>query len=182
MRIAFCGTHRSGKSTLIEQVGERLPRYTSVDEPYSLLEEEGYESADPPTIDDFAAQLDRSLAVMAEAAEDDQDVLFDRCPVDILAYLLSHEDAASFDTDEPLERIAAAMKTLDLIVFVPIESRDRIPLPAHEDRELRLAVHEKLEELLLEAGLAHGVEVLQVEGDVHARVQQIMRRVIAAGA
>ena len=178
MRIAFCGTHRSGKSTLVEQVGERLPRYTSVDEPYSLLEEEGYESAHPPTIDDFAAQLDRSLASVGEG---DQNVLFDRCPVDILAYLLSHEDAESFDTDEPLERIAAAMKTLDLIVFVPIERRDRIPLPAHEDRELRLAVHEKIEELLLEAGLAHGVEVLQVEGDVPARVQQILRAVAAAG-
>jgi predicted ATPase len=178
VRIAFTGTHRSGKSTLIERLAERLPRYLGVDEPYCLLEEEGYESASPPSIDDFAAQLDRSIASLQEG---DADVLFDRCPVDILAYLLSHEDAASFDADEHQERIAAAMKTLDLIVFVPIESRDRIPVPSHEDHELRLAVHDKIEELLLEAGLAHGVEVLQIDGDVSARVQQVMRRVAAAG-
>ena len=62
MRVAFSGTHRSGKSTLLEHVAERLPRYATVDEPYYLLEEEGYETAEEPSIQDFEAQLERSLS------------------------------------------------------------------------------------------------------------------------
>jgi predicted ATPase len=174
MRIAFSGTHCSGKSTLLAQVAELLPRYTAVDEPYYLLEEEGYESAEEPSIEDFEAQLERSLAVLEEARAD---VLFDRCPADILAYLLAHADRDAFDVDDWLERVREAMATLDLVVFVPVERPDRIALPAHEDRAQRLAVHLKLEELLFEGGLGCDVEVLRVEGDVRSRARQVMARV-----
>ena len=39
MRIAFSGAHRTGKSTLLAGVAERLPGYATVDEPYRLLDE-----------------------------------------------------------------------------------------------------------------------------------------------
>jgi predicted ATPase len=42
MRIAFSGSHRVGKSTLVDRIAEALPTYTAVEEPYYLLEEEGY--------------------------------------------------------------------------------------------------------------------------------------------
>jgi thymidylate kinase len=174
MRIAFSGTHRSGKSTLLEHLAEHLPRYSSVDEPYYLLEEQGYESADPPSIEDFEAQLEQSLASLAEG---DTNVLFDRCPADILAYLITHDDADAFEPDEWLDRVREAMQTLDLVVFVPVESRDRIAIPSHEDRDQRMAVHRKLEELLLEDAYGFEVEVLRVEGDVPSRVEQVMTRV-----
>jgi predicted ATPase len=174
MRIAFSGTHRSGKSTLLEQVAQRLPGHVTVDEPYHLLEEEGYETAEDPSIEDFQAQLERSLASFEEGGAD---VLFDRCPADILAYLLAHEDSAAFDADEWTGRVREAMGTLDLVVLVPIESPDRIAVPAHEDRRYRRAVHEQLEELLLEDRLGEEVEVLRVEGDVASRVRQVMAQV-----
>src|SRR5688572_31487159 len=113
MRIAFSGTHRSGKSTLLEQVAERLPGHATVEEPYYLLEEEGYESAEEPSIPDFEAQLERSLSSLEEGRAN---VLFDRCPADILAYLLAHDESASFDAGEWLERAGDAMRTLDLVV------------------------------------------------------------------
>jgi predicted ATPase len=176
MRIAFCGTHRSGKSTLLARVAELLPGYATVDEPYYLLEEEGYESAEASSIDDFEAQLERSLASLEEGSAN---VLFDRCPADILAYLLVHDAGAAFDADEWRDRVSAAMQTLDLVVFVPIEGRDRIAVAAHEDRDHRIAVHERLEEMLLGDGLACDVEVLRVEGEVEGRVRQVMARVNA---
>ena len=176
MRIAFSGTHRSGKSTLVERIALTLPRYSSVDEPYALLEEEGDEAADPPSIDDFEAQLERSLAAL-EA--EDENVLFDRCPADVLAYLLVHDDAAAFDAEDWLERIADAIETLDLIVFVPVEDRDRIALPAHEDHGQRLAVHAKLEELLTDELYGWKVEVLRVEGSVQDRVDAVLASVRA---
>lgn len=174
VRIAFSGSHRVGKSTLVELVADALPRYTTVDEPYYLLEEEGYECSEPPSVEDFEAQLERSLVAVEEG---EQNVLFDRCPADIFAYLLAHEDAGAFDADEWLERTRQAMQTLDLVVFVPIEERDRIALPAHEDGEYRLAVHEKLHHLLVDDALGFGTEVVTVHGDVRARVDEVMGRI-----
>ncbi|HVJ90285.1 MAG TPA: AAA family ATPase [Labilithrix sp.] len=174
MRIAFSGSHRVGKSTLVEHVADALPRYTSVDEPYYLLEEEGYECSEEPSLEDFEAQLERSLVALEEGANN---VLFDRCPADILAYLLVHDHRKAFEVDDWLDRARDAMQMLDLIVFVPIEDPDRIALPAHEDGEHRLAVHEKLHDILIEDALGFEVEVFTVEGDVRSRVEQVMRRV-----
>jgi hypothetical protein len=69
------------------------------------------------------------------------------------------------------------MQTLDLVVFVPIEERDRIALPSHEDGEYRIAVHEKLHDLLVDEAFGFGTEVLTVQGDVPARIDQIMGRI-----
>lgn len=172
MRIAFSGAHRTGKSTLLELLADALPGHATVDEPYYLLEEDGYETADEPSLEDFQAQLERSLEVLEEG---ERDVLFDRCPADILAYLAAHEDAEEFDLEEWLERVRDAMETLDLVVFVPIEARDRIAVSVDEGRRSRRSVHDKLVELLVE-NLAWDVDVLRVEGDVASRVAQVKAR------
>jgi predicted ATPase len=174
MRIAFSGTHRTGKSTLVAALAARLPGYATVDEPYHLLEEDGYEVGEQPSIEDFEAQLERSIAALEEGH---RDVLFDRCPADIVAYLETHEDAAAFDRDLWMGRVRRAMETLDLIVLVPIEGRDRIALAAHEDRAWRAAVDEALEALLVDNALELDVEVMRIEGAVAARVAQVMARI-----
>jgi molybdopterin-guanine dinucleotide biosynthesis protein len=174
VRIAFSGSHRVGKTTLVERVADHLPGHATVDEPYYLLEEDGYELADPPSLEDFEAQLVRSLAALEDAG---RDVLFDRCPVDILAYLLEHDDATAFDVDGWLEQIKQAVETLDLVVFVPIEDVDRMTLAPHEDAELRRRVHDRLRELLIDEALGADVDVLTVTGDVRARTDQIVARI-----
>lgn len=174
MRIAFSGTHRTGKSTLLELVAEQLPDHATVDEPYYLLEEEGHEAADPPTLEDFQAQLERSLDCLEEGADD---VLFDRCPADVLTYLATHEDGDAFEIEPWQDRVKAAMETLDLVVFVPIEDPDRVAVPSHEDRAQRAAVHDQLEALLVDGELGCEVEVLRVEGSVRERLEQVMARV-----
>ena len=117
MRIAISGTHRAGKSTLLEELSGALPKYATVDEPYTVLEEDGYEFADPPSLEDFEAQLERSLETLSEAA---RDVLFDRSPVDFLAYIRALPDADAFDLEDWLPEVHEAIESLDLIVFVPI--------------------------------------------------------------
>lgn len=173
MRIAFSGSHRVGKSSLLERVAEALPRYTAVDEPYYLLEEDGHEFSHPPSLEDFAAQLERSLEALEEGGED---VLFDRCPADLFAYLLCHDDGGT-DPDEWLERTRAAIQTLDLVVFVPIEEPDRIALPRHQDRANRQAVNDRLRELLVDDELGAAADVLEVGGDVGVRLGQVMARI-----
>jgi len=174
VRIAVSGSHRVGKSTLVERVGEELPDHVTVEEPYYLLEEDGYECAESPSLEDFEEQLKRSLL---EIEEGPADAIFDRCPADILAYLATHDDGDSFDPDDWLDEARAAMKTLDLVVFVPIEARDRIRVPAHEDAGLRQAVDDELREILVDDRWGFEVEVLVVEGDPGERVAQIMARV-----
>jgi len=174
VRIAFSGSHRVGKTTLVERVVEGLPGHATVDEPYYLLEEDGHEFGEPPSLEDFEAQLVRSLAALDDAG---RDALFDRCPVDVVAYLLEHDDAAGFELDDWLEPIRDAVRTLDLVVFVPIEEVDRIAVGPHEDAALRRAVDERLRELLIDDALGLDAEVLTVSGDVRARTEQVMARI-----
>lgn len=173
MRIAFSGAHRCGKSTLLESVGERVEGYRVVDEPYAQLEEDGYEFAHPPSLDDFVEQLRCSLALLEDDAPN---LLFDRCPVDFLGYLLAHPDAASFDIDEWKEQVRSSVRTLDVIVFVPIEHADRIQVSSSEDSVLRTEVDSKLQWLLLEDPFHFEMEVLVVQGSQRERAEQVVRR------
>lgn len=170
MRVAFSGTHRVGKSTLLDAVAEHLPHYVTVPEPYELLVEEGHDFCDPPTADDFELQLARSL----ELVEDDprKAILFDRCPIDFLAYLGATDEHLSLAGG--VDDIRAALATLDLIVFVPIEEPDRIAVLDADDRRLRRAVHEMLQELLVDDPHALGVPVLEVSGSLDARVREVL--------
>lgn len=152
-----------------------MPTYTIVDEPYHLMEEEGHEFFYPPSLEDFEAQLERSIQ---ELSQDDNNVLFDRCPVDFLGYIALHEDAGLFDYDEWLPRVRAALESLDFVVLVPIESRDRIALSSADDEgPPREAVDQKLQEILLDDPFELGLEVLDVEGDPESRARAVLRRI-----
>lgn len=164
MRVAFSGTHRVGKTTLLEAVSERLPGHATYDEPYRLLEDEGYELS--PTAEDFERQLRRSLELLDE---DRADILFDRCPIDFLAYLA----ALGEDIADRIDEVRDAVSSLDLIVFVPIDEPDCIAVPADE-RTLRPEVDELLQELLLDDPHALAAPVLEVRGSVAARVSQVL--------
>ncbi len=58
MRAGISGTHGTGKTTLAEALCARLPGHVTVDEPYYLLEEEGYEFG----------RLDTVLAALARTS------------------------------------------------------------------------------------------------------------------
>jgi len=175
MRIAVTGTHRAGKSTLIEALADRLEPYRCVDEPYHLLEEDGYEFASPPCLEDFIEQLRRSMELLEEGKQE-PNVLFDRCPLDFLGYLLTHEEADAFELEEWLPRVRSSIQALDLLVFVPIEEPDRIKVPRHEEPVMRKQVDEKLAWILLDDPFELGLEVLAVEGRTEARASQVLGR------
>lgn len=174
MRIAVSGTHHSGKSTLIEELSAVLPGYLTVDEPYYLLVEEGHEFAEMPSVEDFELQLERSLECLSGR---EPDVIFDRCPVDFLGYLLAHPDAGAFHPETWLPRVQAAIDTLDLIVFLPVEARDRIALPPSVDARFRLDVDQALKEIFLDASLDLEMNVIEVTGALHERVRLVVSHV-----
>jgi thymidylate kinase len=177
VRIAISGTHASGKSTLAEELAAALPQYLTVDEPYYLLEEEGHQFPAMPSIEDFELQLERSIEILNGG---EPDVIFDRCPADLVAYLLTHEDAGLFDLEDWLPRARAAIETLDLIVFVPVEDRDRIALPRSLDAGFRSDVDEKVREILLDNFLGFDVDVLTVKGSPQGHARQVLAYLGAA--
>ncbi|WP_420421957.1 AAA family ATPase [Simkania sp.] len=170
MRVAVSGTHHSGKSTLVEALEKQFEWYTALDEPYFLLEQEGYIFSDPPALEDFEEQFKRSIQLIEES---DQNTIFDRCPLDFLAYAM----VISKRVDETLwmEEMKDAINLLDLIVFLPIEPRDRIPVPHEENLKFRQRVNEKMEEVFLsdDLGILNKVKVLKVEGDLAKRVKEV---------
>jgi hypothetical protein len=104
VRIAVSGTHRAGKSTLVGDLAEQLRGHRVVDEPYHLLEEEGFEFSDPPVLEDWVEQLRRSLEELE--GDGSPDLLSDRCPLDLLAYAQVHEDGDGLDLEEWMPRSA----------------------------------------------------------------------------
>jgi hypothetical protein len=86
MRVGISGTHGTGKTTLAEALCARLPGHSLADEPYYLLEEEGYEFGFPPSPEDYRALLARSVRSLSSPPLLPE-VVFDRTPLDYLAYL-----------------------------------------------------------------------------------------------
>jgi len=171
MRIAVSGAHCTGKSTLISELERSWPTYVSMVEPYRQLEEEGHLFAEMPSVEDFELQLERSIDSILES---NSDCLFDRCPADLLAYLMTHDDAVDFDVQGWLPRIQDAMQRLDLVVFVPIEDPDRIAVSADDHPHLRRRVDEELHDIVLQDQWSLGVPTLEVVGAPGERAQQVL--------
>src|SRR5688572_12326234 len=131
VRIAVSGSHGVGKSTLVADLARALPGYMVMVEPFVSLVEEGHSFADPPTVEDFEAQLERSIEMLGDAGAD---VLFERCPVDFLAYIAAHEDGGTFDLRAWLPRVRAAVSTLDLVAYAPLEAGRHRGFRARVDR------------------------------------------------
>ncbi len=124
MRIAVSGTHFIGKSTLIEDFIEKHPSYSCEIEPYYKLQDEKAELPLEPCLDSFLEQLDYSINQLNEY-KNEQNIIFDRCPVDFLAYAMCELDQDSIDINdseisERFSDVKAALNNLDLIIFLPI--------------------------------------------------------------
>lgn len=170
MRVAFSGAHRTGKTTLVAALADRLPAYKAFDEPYRVLEEAGHEFSDPPSVEDYEQQLRTSLELVGAAPAN---ALLDRCPLDLVPYLQAIAD--DFEIDDWLDDVRDAIARIDLIVVVPIETPDRIAVPEHEDRRLRRRVDERVQRLVLDDPFGFGTETLEVSGSLDERIRQVIR-------
>ncbi len=176
MRIAISGSHLVGKTTLAEELAEALPRHELVPEPYYLLAEDGHDFAEMPSLEDFELQLERSIQCVRESG---RDVVFDRCPLDILGYLVTHRDADAFRLEEWMPGVQEAVAKLDLIVFVPIENPDRVTVPRPESR-LRSDVDVILRDMIVDDGYGLEIDVITVAGTPGARLREVVARTLTS--
>lgn len=153
MRIAVSGTHFMGKSTLIDDFIKTHPGYIYESEPYYQLEEQDFEFSPEPTLECFLKQLDYSIEQLSQTAHEHK-IIYDRCPVDFIAYSMYIADQEFTDFNEcyiaerfPL--VKEALDTLDLIVFLPITEEDIIHYDG-EDSAYRTAVDHCFKKLYLD--------------------------------
>ena len=171
MRIGISGTHGTGKTTLAGALCAHLPGHVAADEPYHLLEEEGYEFGFPPTRDDYRALLARSLRSLSDPP---LRIVFDRTPLDYLAYLAAIGVDAEREVDAPALR--SALARLDLLVLTVITPETEQTLPTPELPELRARMNDALLDLVYANPLdAWGeVPVLELDGPLDARLPTVL--------
>jgi hypothetical protein len=171
MRVGVSGAHGTGKTTLVEELCAQLTGHVPVDEPYFLLEEEGYEFEFPPSPDDYRAQLRRSLRGLGSAAPR---VVFDRTPLDFLAYLAAL--GAGIESEADPSAVRSALASLDLLIVTPVTAEIERVLPRPGMPRLRETVNDALLDLLSSDPLeAWGdVPVIELNGPLDGRLEAVL--------
>jgi hypothetical protein len=173
VRVGISGTHGTGKTTLAEALCARLPGHVTADEPYYLLEEEGYEFGSPPSLEDYRALLARSVRSLASPPLL-PGVVFDRTPLDYLAYMAA---TGADPTDEAgASALRPAFATLDLLVITVITPETERVLPAAEMPGLRAEMNDALLDLVYDDPLnAWGdIPVLELSGPLDRRLEAVL--------
>ena len=173
MRVGISGTHGTGKTTLAQALCAQLPGHVVADEPYYLLEAEGYEFGFPPSPEDYRALLARSVRSM-NSPPLLPGVVFDRTPLDYLAYM------AATGADLPGEAGAAALRpafaSLDLLVITLITPETEQFLPTAELPRLRAEMNDSLLELVYDDPLNawEDIPVLELSGPLDGRLDAVL--------
>jgi deoxyadenosine/deoxycytidine kinase len=180
MRIAVAGTHRNGKTTLVEAVGNVLRDFAMEAEPYEQLLETGDDFIDDQDPEVFVRQLEFQVARMSNAALG-QNVIYDRSPLDFVAYVMALDELqlGRRTAVEPviLELAASAMSCLDLIAYVPLRPEKR----PHLRTSFRRLVDAQLADLLRNDSLGlmqHGAPaVIELVGSTGRRLEGLLAAV-----
>jgi nicotinamide riboside kinase len=164
MRIAVCGTHCTGKSTLVEEFLRVHPDFAHEPEPYTVLVEDyGEGFSEKPRVEDFLRQLEFNIARLHQHARGEH-VIYERCPIDFLAYI----DVLDQRTAEPvLESVSDAIQHLDLVVYLPLTD----DLPDAEYPKLRNAVDRRLSAIFRDNEF--DIVVVEAQGSTAQRLRII---------
>jgi predicted ATPase len=154
LRVAVSGSHGTGKSTLIAAFLEEHPVYLHEPEAFESLADEIELTPDEgPAPQGLGALLQHSIAKVS-LYQPGASVLFERSPVDYLAYAAASERSwpsgaiASF-LETAVPDVRDAVRYLDMIVFLPVASRG-IPPREGEDPRFRKRVDAALRRALFD--------------------------------
>jgi len=150
MKIAFMGPACSGKTTLIQQFLHNWPQYKQSDRTYrDIIKEKNL------TINKEGSKESQGLILEAliEELEDaikcgEENVVFDRCVIDNIAYSLWLYNAGKLPGDFIIDckyKVRDVVQKYDVIFYVP-RSKD-IPLEQREGREIDIEYLEATERI-----------------------------------
>ncbi|MDR5699309.1 hypothetical protein [Agromyces aerolatus] len=142
----------------------------SVAEPHEFLERGA--DAEPSS---FVRQFSVSTELVADATLGG-DVIFERSPLDFVAYLtslgsLGRPSPAPSTLEMMVVRAGAALREIDLLVVVVLDRYVHLALDEDEDAELRTEMNDHLLDLL--SDVPGDVTVLEIAGPRERRTQQL---------
>jgi hypothetical protein len=155
VRIAVSGSHRTGKSTLITAFLDGRPEYLHEPEAFETLADEiELLEGGVPAPDGLRALLDYTVSAL-ESRADDANVVFERSPMDYLAYAAASGEAwPAASRGEFLRACAplvrASLPRLQLIAYVPLPPKGSVRLDAGESPRFRKRVDERLRSALFD--------------------------------
>jgi hypothetical protein len=144
----------------------------TTDEPYYVLEEEGHEFSVPPSPEDYRAMLACSMRCLT--APSMPRVIFDRTPLDYLAYLTANGADPSAEADAATLQLAFAH--LDLLVVTLITPETERALPIAEMPRLRSRMNDALLDLVHDdpQGAWGNIPVLELSGPLDGRLDAVL--------
>ena len=152
MRIALIGAHSVGKSTLVEQFLKEWPMYKRPEKTYrDIIKEKNLNINMQGDKESQRAILNALVdEVQLASTSDDKHIIFDRCPVDNMAYTLWHyaKDTEGFTSEFVMtckDIAALSLKHIDLIFYVP--ARKEIPITPREGRETNETFREEIDNI-----------------------------------
>ena len=139
MRIAVSGSHSLGKSTVVNDWVARHPHFKREEEPYRALGLHGpYEILfrDASTKLHNGIQLYYNIGRVHRYADSASDVIFDRSPVDYVAYSQYTANQGSTDieaafVESMVPGVRESLDHLDILAFVP--KSEEWPVEMEED-------------------------------------------------
>jgi len=189
LRIAVSGSHGTGKSTLIRAFLERRPHYRHEPEAYEALADDiDLTPSEGPTPEGLQALLEHTVGAV-DAWSSETSVVFERSPVDYLAYALASRTwprgAAAEFLEAYVPQVRRSLRGLDVIAYVPV-SRKGPDARAGENPRFRLRVDEELRRALLDDdhdlfGGAGSPRVRTLPPDPQAQLDELVGLSGAAG-
>ncbi|WP_246159910.1 hypothetical protein [Microbacterium rhizomatis] len=152
----------------------RHPEFAVLPDPFDLVDE----SWDSPGAALFATQLSISAARL-DPDETAGSLIAERGPIDFLAYLLALEDATGTSHSRELLEHATTMTReglahIDLLVVLPLSTRDGITPGADEHLELRDGMNDILLDLIDDPEVVgERTKVVEITGDRSHRLSTL---------
>ena len=146
------------------------PDFVHEPEPY---EESGEEFSAEPRVDDFLGQLEFNVDRLKQHKRGER-VIYERCPIDFVAYIECISPATSIDS--VLREVRESMQNLDLIVYLPIDNT--IDAGDEEFPKLRKAVDRRLNAIYNEDDLgiisaAENLVIVEATGPIEKRLRTL---------
>ena len=190
MRIAISGSHSLGKSTVVNDWVAAHPEFRREEEPYRALALNGpYEILfrEASTRLHNGIQMYYNISRLYRYSSPADDVIFDRAPVDYLAYSQYTASQGSTDIDSAfvasmVPAVRESLDHLDILAFVPKSEAWPVEMEADGIRPVDHAYRDEVDaifkQIYREARFAvmpavHPPLMLELVGSRHQRLDQL---------
>jgi predicted ATPase len=139
MKIAFAGAHNTGKSTLIKSFLQKWQMYKTPSKTYrDIIKEKDLKHSSNTTAETQLLILDWMTQTL-EINKDVKHVVYDRCPLDNLAYTLhaTEKDLISEDVlGITVDIVRRSLKNLDIIFWIKYDPTIKVVADGLRDTNL----------------------------------------------